>query len=217
MLLNLVLFAVFLACVAMHVREGLWSNAISFFNVMTAALIASNYFEPLADWLTNRWPSYTYVFDYLALWLIFSVVMILLRTATDYASRVKVRFKMPVDWAGGVFFACWIGWIMVCFTTFSLHTAPLARNFMSGAFQPEPDDSMFLGLAPDRQWLALMHTLSLDGSGPDGLQGSLSRTRAENEPPENNVFDPRGEFILKYGASREKFENEIDIRTRGTR
>jgi hypothetical protein len=209
-MLTLALLAVFLACVAMHVREGLWSNAISFFNVMTAALLATNYFEPVADWLTAKWPAYTFFFDYLALWGLFCIILILLRTVTDRVSRVKVRFKLPVDWAGGIFFACWVGWIMVCFTTFSLHTAPLARSFLGGGFLAEPDESMFFGLAPDRQWLAFVHTLSLDGTGPDGQQGSLARGRGENEPPEYNVFDPRGEFILKYGASRARFEEIKD-------
>lgn len=217
MYLNLCLAAVFFTVLAMRLREGLWSNAIMFFNVMTAALLATNYFEPLADRLDRVEPTYTYLADFLALWGAFCVAIIVLRVTTDLVSRVKVRFRLPIDWAGGIFFALWTAWIMVCFTTFSLHTAPLARNSFGGAFQPEPDSQMFFGLAPDRQWLAFAHTLSLDGTGPEGRQGSLARSRDPSESPENNVFDPKAEFILKYGASRAKFEKEPEIRTRGTR
>ncbi len=218
MYLNLCLAAVFFAVLAMRVREGLWSNALMFFNVMTAALLATNYFEPLADRIDRMAPTYTYLADFLTLWAAFCVAIIVLRVATDLVSRVKVRFRLPVDWAGGIFFACWTAWIMVCFTTFSLHTAPLARSPFGGTFYAEPNADVFFGLAPDRQWLAFVHTLSLDGSKvADGRQGSLARSLGENEPEGANIFDPQAEFILKYGASRAKFEKEPEIRTRSTR
>ena len=104
-LLPVVLLAVFFACVAMMFNEGLWNNAIMFFNVMMAALLATNYFEPLADWLQRKDPSYMFVVDFLSVWAIFAVVLVVLRLATDKISRVKVRFKRPVDIAGGIFFA----------------------------------------------------------------------------------------------------------------
>jgi hypothetical protein len=198
MWVNLVLLVVFFAVLAMLIREGLWSNAIMFFNVMTAAMLASNYYEPLADWLQAKWPTYTYVLDFLSLWAIFSGVLIVLRLLTDKVSRVKVRFKMPVEWAGGIFFALWVGWIMVCFTTFTLHTAPLARNFLGGQFQPEPTSNNFLGLGPDRKWLAWMYTMSLDGS--------LSHGRPEGDA-RTNVFDPDADFIIRYAARRRAFED----------
>jgi hypothetical protein len=199
MYLTIVLLAVFFACVAMMFNEGLWNNAIAFFNVMTAALLATNYFEPLATWLDRQQPTYTYVWDFLALWAVFAAVLVVLRLATDTISHVKVRFKMPVEMIGGIFFALWIGWIMVCFTTFSLHMAPLARNSFGGAFQETPESEMFFGLAPDRKWLAFVHTMSDDGSLARG---------------EKNVFDPQTDFILRYGARRAAFEKVEDIRVR---
>ena len=39
---------IFFVCVAMMWNEGLWSNAITLVNVVVAAMIATNYFEPLA-------------------------------------------------------------------------------------------------------------------------------------------------------------------------
>ncbi len=198
MWVNLVLLVVFFAVLAMLIREGLWSNAILFFNVMTAAMLASNYYEWLAEWLYKKWPTYTYLLDFLSLWAIFSVVLIVLRLLTDKISRVKVRFKMPVEWAGGIFFALWVGWIMVGFTTFTLHTAPLARNFLGGQFQPEPTSNNFFGFGPDRQWLAWMHTMSLDGA--------LSHGRPEGNDT-INVFDPKADFIIRYAARRRAFED----------
>ena len=203
MYLTLALLVVFLAVVAMLIREGLWSNAIMFFNVMTAAMLASNYFETLADWLTRKWPSFTYLWDFISLWAIFSLVLIVIRLLTDKISRVKVRFKLPVEYAGGIFFALWVGWIMVCFTTFSLHTAPLARNSFGGDFQETPSSNMFFGLAPDKQWLGWMYTMSFDGS--------LARGRDEGDTT-TNVFDPKGDFILRYAARRKAYEDSDSIR-----
>ncbi len=200
---NLVLLVVFFAVVAMLIREGLWSNAVLFFNVMTAAMLASNYYEPLATFLQSKWPDYTYVWDFLSLWAIFAAVLVVLRLATDKISRHKVRFKLPVEWVGGIFFALWVGWIMVCFTTFTLHTAPLSRNFLGGTFQQEgPKGSNFFGLGPDWQWLAWMHTMSDDGA--------LSHGRTEGS--DVNVFDPKSDFILRYGARRKSFEGVQAIR-----
>ncbi len=205
-ILPLLLLVVFFASVAMMASEGLWSSAIMLVNVMTAALLATNYFEPLANWIELKDQSWKYVLDFLSIWLIFCGTLVVLRLATDKVSRVKVKFKLPVEWAGGVFFSAWVGWIMVCFTLFSLHTAPLARNFLFGAFQEDPKSDMFFGLAPDKVWLAYVHTTSIDGG--------LAKGREENQSADTNVFDPRAEFILKYGTRRQAFEKVEDIRVR---
>ena len=75
---------------------------------------------------------------------------------TDQVSKVKVRFLKIADQIGSGVFALLIGWVMVCFTMMTLHTAPLAKTFLFGGFNSSPDQSMFLGLAPDRKWLGFM-------------------------------------------------------------
>ena len=47
-LLTLILVLIFLACLGFLYPEGMWSNAIRLINVILAALLAINYFEPLA-------------------------------------------------------------------------------------------------------------------------------------------------------------------------
>ena len=56
-ILNLCLVIIFLVCLLMSLASGLWGNLIMVFNVILAALIATNYFEPLAGWLDGRWPA----------------------------------------------------------------------------------------------------------------------------------------------------------------
>lgn len=195
MYITIACFVIFAICLAMIFNEGLWGAAIMFVNVMLSAMIATNFYEPLSTWLDKQDKSYTYLVDFVAVWAIFCLTLVILRVITDKLSRYRVRFKKPVDIGGGVFFAAWIGWIMVQFTLFTMHVSPLARNFFGGDFQPDADSKMFMGTAPDRNWMALMHKM--------GKEGSLGTGEA---------FDPQGDFVLRYGFRREAFEGEKSLR-----
>ena len=190
----LVILAIITAVVG---SQGLWHGLITFFNVLIAALVATNYFEPISEWLDYWGPSFTYLIDFLVLWALFAGVLMLLRTFTDMISRVKVRFIKPVDMAGGYLMSFWTAWVFICFGMMTLHTTALPRNFLSGAFQPTPQSKM-LGIGPDRLWLAFVHKLSSESLRPMGS--------------ENSEFDPRGEFVLRYGARRAEFETKEGIR-----
>ncbi len=193
MLFPFLLIAVLVGVFASLMREGLWSNAIALVNVITAGLIATNFFEPLADWLTKKVPSGKYFWDFLVLWVLFAVTLFVLRSATDRVSRVRVRFKKPIEAAGGYLFALWTAWVFVCFLTMTLHTAPLSRNFLFGGFRPE--SRMLFGTAPDRLWLAFVHRLS---KGP-------YRRRAFDLDPERYTFDPHATFMPRYASRREHY------------
>ena len=194
MILNVFLIFVFFICLAMIFSEGLWSATISLINVITAAMLATNFFEPVATFLTNQATGLTFFWDFVAVWAVFIISLVVMQLITGFLSRYRVRFKKPVDIAGGVFCAAWIGWIMMQFTLFTLHVSPLGKNFLAGSFQPEPTARMFFGLAPDRNWLAFMHTMSESGSLTRGSK--------------DHVFDPRADFVLKYAARRQQFEAE---------
>jgi hypothetical protein len=196
MYLGMLLILIFVACFASLMNSGLWSNALTLINVILSGLLATNYFEPLADFFDKMEPSFTYVWDFFAIWLIFGVSMILLRSITDYLSRIKVKFFLPVEKVGGIVMACWAGWIVVCFATMTLHAAPLARNFLDGAFQPKPDSRMFFGLGPDQFWLGWVHR---ESGGPLSRLGGIAE------------FDPQGEFVLKYGNRRDEFEKQLSL------
>ena len=187
---NIVLSVVFFVCLASTVAGGLWNNTLMLVNIIFSAVLAIHYFEPLAGWLSGQWKEYTHYWDFAALWIIFAVSMIVLRTATDQISKVKVRFRRPVEIIGGILFSSLIAWTMVGFTTITLHTAPLAQNFLRGTFQETPQSRMFFGRAPDRSLLAFLQYLS---------RGPYTKSKT-------NQFDPKKEFIVKYGWRRA--ENE---------
>ncbi len=191
----ILLIVIWLICVAFLYTEGMWSNAIRLVNVVTAALLAFNFWEPLARWLEGLYSPMTYFYDFIALWAIFCVSYLVFSLATGFVSKVRVRFKAIVDRVGGMFFAAWVGWVIVCFATATLHTAPLAEHFLFGGFKYE--ERMLFGTAPDRLWLSFVQRLS---------RGPFSRSLGEGEKA---VFDPDQLFIDTYAERRAAYEEHL--------
>ena len=204
-MINLLLVVLFFGCFAMLFQQGIWNNAITLINVITAGLVATSLFEPLANRLESIEPTYTYLWDFIAVWAAFCLAFIVMRAVTSLLSHFQLRLKQVVNTAGSAVLAVWISWVMVCFTTMTLHMAPLSRNFLGGSFQPRPDSKMLFGLAPDQRWLAFVQKVS---------RGSLATTPPEGVAGEKkaNVFDPRGEFIYKYAQRRATFEKQLQAR-----
>jgi hypothetical protein len=203
-ILPLLLCLIMFACVALLFTSGMWSNAITLINVVTAGLLATNYFEPLARWLDGMMPSLSYMWDFFSLWILFITFTVTFRILTGMASKVNVRFLAIADKIGSVVFAAIIGWIMICFTLMTLHTAPLGRNFLFGGFKP--GESMFFGMfAPDQEWLGLAHGVS---------QKSFSRSLGDDERGKYGaedvaVFDAQGRFIANYAERRTALEKML--------
>jgi hypothetical protein len=188
------LFVIFVAVVASLYTEGMWGNAIRLVDVVTSALIATNYFEPMANWvegMASMLKTYTYAMDFLCLWGLFAVSMIVLRGITDTVCKVKVRFLKIADQIGSVAFACLVAWVVVSFATFTLHTAPLSKNFLFGGFQSQ--SRMMLGLAPDRAWMSFARSVS---------KGAFARSPV-------TAFDPQGQFASEYEARRSTIEGHV--------
>lgn len=199
----LLLIVIFLITTAFVWFDGLWSAAISLITVMLSGLVAMNYFEPLAAMFDGMLSSYTYFFDFLSLWILFVVTFAILRAIAGLLSKYRIRFDLPVEIAGRSILAVWVGWILVCFTCTTLHTAPLGRNSFGGSFQkdlPVSDGTvglpggLFLGMAPDRKWLGFVQSRS---------EGALKTWNP-------NPFDPKGEFIIKYRSRRTKLEQHVN-------
>ncbi len=197
MLADIIILLIGLGYVATFYRAGIWTNLITIVNLITASLLALNYFEPAASWIESKDPSYTYLVDFLMLWGIFCLSMSLMRSVTDYLSKVNVRFKQVLDVPLGGLLSCWAAWLMMSFTALTLHAAPLLRNFLG--FMATPETRTVFGLGPDHRLLAFMQKEST---------GSLAQTVRFIQPDGSvtrgpRMFDPRGEFIFKYGDRRD--------------
>ena len=116
MIITLMLLAILAAVTGMLVREGLWRSLLMFFNVLLAASIATAWFAPLAQFLEGHLASYTYLLDFLSIWLIFCVVLALAREATDRLSPNNVEFPQLVERIGVGIPAFLTGWVLMAFT-----------------------------------------------------------------------------------------------------
>jgi uncharacterized membrane protein required for colicin V production len=191
-LFSLLLLLILTACIGLLYREGMWDNAVRLVNVVVAAVVATACFQPVAVVMKGVFPSYQFLVDYLAIWSMFCIWLVVLRAVTGVLSRVQVRFLKLADRIGGVVFAALVGWVMVGFTLTTLHTAPLGKNFFFEAFQP--DEPMFLGfLAPDREWLGFVEKLTGGVYGGENIE----------------ALDP-GTFIKEQADRRAKLEAHLE-------
>ena len=196
-MLNISCFIIIAICVAMTWQEGLWTNALSMVNALFAAIIASMYFEPLAGFLDTQMPSYTYFNDFLAIWFIYCLAFLFLRTIAETLSPSRVRFKLPVDKIGGAIAGLSTAWFVVMFFLVTIHVAPLNQIPFKGTFSPTPTANNFF-VGPDRMWLGFLQSRS------DGAMATSGPNR----------FDPDSEFILKYGERRLRFSKEKKMRVK---
>ena len=192
MTITLVLLVVLAAVTGMLVREGLWRSLLMFFNVLVAATLATGWYQALAGLAEKYLAEFTYLLDFLCIWLIFCAVLALAREATDRMSRRAVVFPPLVERIGGGIVALATGWLVMAFTAATLHTAPVPRDVI----QPTPEARMFLGLSPDRKWLSWVRSSS--------AKGPFSRPVA--------AFDADAEFILRYADRRLKLEQAEGLR-----
>ena len=100
-MLFLLLFLVFAGVAAAIWVQGFWSAAVTFVNLLLAMLIASNLFEPVATMVENFGAaSWTYLLDFILLWVLFFVAFGILRGITDLLSGTQVKFDLPVEMVG---------------------------------------------------------------------------------------------------------------------
>ena len=168
--------------------QGFWNAVVILVNLILAMAIATNFYEPACSQLekvSGNVKSYTYLLDFIVLWLLFAVSYGVLRAVTDAISKKAVEFDLPVEIAGRSIFALACGWVMVCFVAFSLQMAPLNQANPLGAWAT-PTAKTFGPLSPDRLWLGFVY--------------SRSRQALSGQP-----FDENGEFLVKYHDRRVKY------------
>src|SRR3954454_16447408 len=147
----LFLLLIFAATAAALWFQGLWSAAVTLVNMLLAMMIATSFFEPICNAVEgiSIGGQYTYLLDFVVLWLLFGIVFAILRAVTDGLSRQRVDFILPVEMVGRSLLAAWCGWLMVCFVAFSLQMAPLNAPSPLGAWST-PSARTFGPVSPDR-------------------------------------------------------------------
>lgn len=193
--------AVFFASFAMMVREGLWSNTIALFNIIVSGLVAFGFYGPVAIYFDEMLDGqYTYVLDFVCLWGLFVVSMIVCSMLTGALSKTRMRFKHPIDPVGSSAVGLLAAWTMASIVMASLHTSPMPREAFGGGLVRSDSDvenaSLFTGLtAPDIGWLKFVERVSQ----PSALGGSPFSAKV---------------FVKFYAERRGKLEKAPGLKVR---
>jgi hypothetical protein len=180
------------AGLAMLVREGLWSNAITLVNILLSGLLAFGFYSPVVIYLDELADGeHTYWLDFVILWALFCASMVVCRAFTGAASKTRMRFKNPIDPVGGPLAALIAAWVLAAFVTATLHTSPMPKDAFGGKLVgPAEVKTASAYASPDAAWLRLVER----ASAPSAFgSGSTDRFRAEG-------------FVKIYQHKRAKFE-----------
>lgn len=193
-MISLLIILTFFAVIASTWWFGIWNNLLTLVNMILAGLIASAYYEGVAGMLKSN-IGYGDLVDFLAVWLLFVVSFILLRTLTDITSSRKLNFDPLVEIIGQSVLSIWIACVFLAFTLFTLHLSPLTPS----DFQANATDST-LGIGPDRMWLAFIQSRSRGALSASKEASFLAKKYTLKDHPDDvelnaRVFDPRGTFI----------------------
>lgn len=127
-LLTLLLSFVFFAGVSMTVNEGLWSNTITVFIIIIAALIAVPWggIAGIAI-LAAAQPSeeHAWAFIFAAVWGVFALSATIMRLIADKLSRVRMRFIPQLDKIGGALMGLVVATMFNSFLAVTLVLLPL--------------------------------------------------------------------------------------------
>jgi len=207
MLETLILLVAFLLIGGLIWFVGLWSGFISLINLVLAALVATAFFEPVADQLeygsgTNSM-QFTYLCDFVAIWLVFVAAAVLIRILSDSFSSVRLRFDPVTEMIGRSVVAVLAGGIFVCFAHFTLLVAPLP--FTGG----ETDMRI---TQPRQIWISLTRGLS-SGSLAESRDTKLAQPYRDEHnriqgDSELRPFDPLYTFQAKYQERRQRFAQQ---------
>ncbi|HTN75154.1 MAG TPA: hypothetical protein VL096_07905 [Pirellulaceae bacterium] len=191
MLIGILCFIAFAIFASLYL-ESFWSNAITLINVTLATLLSISFYEPVAALIDKQLGSFTYLWDYLSLWLMFVVIFAMLRFCTDFVTRNRVKFKLPVEMAGRMLCAAAVAGVMVSFIMTSFHIAPLPPSPFSNGLASSPAGGDFVGLSPDYYFLGFVRYTS---------NGSLAR---------GQTFNANNDFTAKYHARRKNLNSVPD-------
>lgn len=130
---TIIMCFVFFASVAMTVREGLWSNIIRLVSIVISGLLAFGFYPAVATWLDEALNGeFTYVADFLSIWGLFVVSLLVISIITGAASKTRLRFKYPIDTVGGPLVGVIIAFVMVGIVGATLHTSPMPHDAFGG-------------------------------------------------------------------------------------
>jgi hypothetical protein len=174
--------------------EGLWGAALMFFNVLFGAIIALNFYEPVAGLIDSTNIGWGFS-DTLSLLGLFIIATFLLRLTTESLAPAMVRYPNPIYQVGRFIFALGGSLITMGIILLSFETAPVHKKIF-GVIDYKTKPPFGLGL--DYRCLAFFqYTTGLVFA--DHVPGSRDPFR---EYGSAKVFDPKAEWLLRHQEAR---------------
>ena len=192
-IIDLIIAGLTLGLTYVLTSEGLWGSAVMFFNVLFAAMIAFNFYEPLAALIDQTGINWGFS-DTLCMLGLFCISLLMLRMTTETIAPVMVRFPMPVYHAGRLIFALGGAGVTMAVVILSFHAAPVHKMIFSTIdYKSKPP----FGLGLDHLWLgffqyetgAVFSRLGAGQRDPYRTYGQGGRVK---------VFDPKAEWLLLH-------------------
>lgn len=193
--LNILIVGIILGMTYALASEGLWGAALQFFNVLFAALVAFNFYEPLAGLMAANVSFISHLADVICLMAIFMVTLVILRLTTETIAPAMVRFPPPVYHAGRIFFGLACSTLTMAFLIVAFETAPVHKkvaNVIDYSFRPP------FGLGLDHEWLGFFQY----STGLIFADYNSGKKDPFSEYGNANVFDPRSEWLLQHQDAR---------------
>lgn len=165
--------------------QGVLTAFCMLVNVFLAGLAAFNLWEPIAAEMEAVFAgSFLHGFeDWICLIGLFSLVLGLLRLATNSIASTELEIQPLFQQGGAVVCGLLTGYLVAGFLACVLQTLPWQENFMTfDARVAETGGGARRFLPGDRVWLALMRRASVGPLAPGGERG----------------FDPEGSFTQRY-------------------
>src|SRR3954470_7708564 len=191
---------VMFAAIAMTVREGLWSNALTLVNIIVSGLVAFGFYSPLVVYLDEEVTKgqHTYWLDFAIIWALYAVTMVVMRTLTGAASKTRLRFKNPIDPVAGPIVGVIAAWVLAGFVLATLHTVPMGKDAFGGALLHGGDASPMT--TPDVAWLNFVESMTQPAAVGTGANqkyaGAFIRVSGEHRA----AFEKADGLIVKRGG-----------------
>jgi len=202
--INMIIIGLILGLTYALTSEGLWGAALMFFNVLFAAMIAFNFYEPLAALLDRTGINWGFS-DTLCMMGLFCIALVMLRMTTETLAPAQVRFPTPIYHIGRLVFGLAGAVVTMAVIILAFHAAPVHKKiFQAVRYDTKPP----FRLGIDHQWLGFFQHATGTVFARYGV-GGRDPFREYGHGGPVQVFDPRAEWLINHEQVRPYGEGSI--------
>jgi hypothetical protein len=192
---NLIIVALIFLMAYALISEGAWGATLMFFNVLFGAMVAFNFYEPLAKLLADNASILAGYADLICFFLLFLFTTLILRLTTETLAPAMVRFPTPLFHVGRIFFAVLGSALTLAVVLLGFETAPVHKKIFGvidyKALAP-------FGLGIERQFLGFFQY----STGQIFVTHVPGTRDPFDQYGDAKVFDPRAEWLLNHQDAR---------------